>query len=355
MESNQRDGGSYGDFVAGRVARLIRPTAVFIGVWLAVALITEIAAPATSSLLQPAMAVVARPLWFIAVYLVVVAAAPVMISLHRKHGAGVLAVMIASVAAIDVLRIAVSVPLIGWLNFAFVWLFAHQLGFFYGDGTLSGWSRGRLATLMVSGLGALALLTAIGPYSPSMVGMADGRISNNDPPSLAMVALTLWLIGGAMLLRSRISIWLEGRRAWSTVVAANSVIMTAFLWHLTALLLAVLVLYPLGWPQAAGGTAAWWLLRPVWMLALSLFLIPFIALFARFERSRTRTIDSSHRSHFRIAAGITALTFGIAGFATGGFGDILTSSAPIMNAALIGGGALLIGRELSAVVSGIRR
>ena len=347
--ANERRGGTYFDFVAGRVSRLMRPSAVFIGVWLAVALIAELAAPAISYRLQPALAVIAKPLWFVAVYLVVVAVAPVMLSLHRRYRQRVPLVMIVFVAAVDVLRISLGVPLVGWLNFASVWLFAHQLGFFYGDGTFLKWSRRRLATMTTMGLGALGFLTAIGPYSLSMVGMADGRVSNNDPPSLCMVALSVWLIGGAMLLRGRLSVWLEGRRPWGAVIAANSVIMTAFLWHLTALLIAVVVVYPLGWPQPVGGTAEWWLLRPAWMMVLIIFLIPLVWVLARFERPRIkRSVHDPHPSLLRVGLGITSLTFGIAGFATNGFGDVFGSAAPVTNAALVAAGMLLLRRLQTA-------
>ena len=341
--AHERRGGTYFDFVAGRVARLMRPTAVFIGVWLAGAVILEIAAPATATRLQPALAIIAKPLWFVAVYLVVVAMAPAMLWLHRRHGARVPLMMIICAVVVDVLRIAGGLPLVGWLNFVFVWLIAHQLGFFYADGSLANWGRRRLASLAAFGVGALVILTAFGPYSPSMVGMADGRVSNNDPPSVCIIALTLWLIGVAMLARERISSWLETRREWGAVIAANSMIMTVFLWHLTALLLAVVVLYPLGWPQPVGGTAEWWLLRPVWMGILTIFLVPFVVAFARFERPRRRRpIVAAGGSLVRAAAGIAALTVGIAGFATEGFGDALSSGAPVLNAVVVGVGALLL-------------
>jgi fucose 4-O-acetylase-like acetyltransferase len=341
--AHERRAGTYFGFVAGRVARLMRPSAVFIGVWLAGAVLLEIAAPATAADLQPALAIVAKPLWFIAVYLVVVAMAPAMLWLHRTYGARVPLMMIICAVVVDVLRIAGGLPLVGWLNFVFVWLFAHQLGFFYADGSLANWGRRRLAGLAAFGMGALVILTAFGPYSPSMVGMADGRVSNNDPPSMCLIALTLWLIGIAMLARARISGWLEGRREWAAVIAANSMIMTVFLWHLTALLLAIVVLYPLGWPQPVGGTAEWWLLRPVWMAVLTIFLVPFVVAFARFEQPRGRPpIVAAGGSLVRAATGIAALTFGIAGFATDGFSDALSSGAPISNAALVGVGALLL-------------
>ena len=45
--------------------------------------------------------------------------------------------------------------------------------------------------------------------------------------------------------------------------------MTAFLWHLTALLAVLLAMRALGLTQPEVGTAGWWWSRPVWFLVLS--------------------------------------------------------------------------------------
>src|SRR4051794_18306527 len=42
LASVRRRGGGYADFVRSRAGRLLRPTAVFVGVWLAVALAVEV-------------------------------------------------------------------------------------------------------------------------------------------------------------------------------------------------------------------------------------------------------------------------------------------------------------------------
>ena len=47
-------------------------------------------------------------------------------------------------------------------------------------------------------------------------------------------------------------------------IAVNGVIMTLFLWHMTAYLLAILLLWPLGF-GSSGPTARWWRERFVWI------------------------------------------------------------------------------------------
>jgi hypothetical protein len=178
-----------------------------------------------------------------------------------------------------------------------------------------------------------------------MVGVSDGRVSNNDPPSICIVAHSMWLIAAAMLARGPVTRWLQGTRQWQAVIAANTTIMTVFLWHLTALLIGVIALYPLGFPQPAGGSGEWWLLRPVWLALLAVLLVPFVLAFGRFERPRTKKRAAVQRgSLLRAAAGIGAMTGGIAGLATAGFNDLLARGGALTNAAFVGGGVLLLGR-----------
>jgi hypothetical protein len=65
--------------------------------------------------------------------------------------------------------------------------------------------------------------------------------------------------------------------------------MTLFLWHMTAFLCAILVLWPLGLAREHDSTAAWWLQRPVIISISAAFLVGLIAIFGRFERPRPRT------------------------------------------------------------------
>ncbi|HEV2754973.1 MAG TPA: acyltransferase [Actinomycetota bacterium] len=341
--ATKRKGGDYLSFVRGRVDRLMRPCAVFIGVWVSVAIALHFAAPGLAAELRPALAIIAKPLWFIAVYLIVIALAPAMLRLHERFGLLVPVAMAGAAAAVDALRLGLDVPFVGYLNFAFVWLFAHQLGFFYGDGRLAGLSKRRLATFAAAGVLALVALTQLGPYSTSMVGVDDGRVSNNDPPSICIVAHSMWLISAAMLARGPVTRWLQGARAWRTVIAANSMIMTVFLWHLTALLAAVLLLYPLGFPQPAGGTAEWWALRPVWLAILSVLLVPFVAAFGRFERGRSTAPATGDGSRGRAVAAVALMTAGMAGLATDGFSEIALLGGALTNAAFVAGGVFLLG------------
>lgn len=144
----------------------------------------------------------------------------------------------------------------------------------------------RLDDLAAIGLAGLVILTNIGVHPRSMVGTDAERISNMNPPTACIVALTLWLVGLAMLARPALSCLLARPRPWKAVVAANGVIMTVFLWHLTALLIAIIALRPLGFGLEGDSTARWWIERPLWIAAPAAILSVLVAIFARFERPR---------------------------------------------------------------------
>jgi hypothetical protein len=91
-----------------------------------------------------------------------------------------------------------------------------------------------------------------------------------------------------MLLRPFLARWLDRPRPWKATILVNGVIMTLFLWHMTAYLLAVLTLWPLGLGHQHDSTAGWWLERPLWLGLSSIYLVGLVAIFGRFERPRER-------------------------------------------------------------------
>lgn len=256
-----RRGGGWSGFVRGRAARLLRPTLAFLAVWAGGAAALGLAG-VPEAVLRPVARLVVQPLWFLGLYLLVVAVAPAMLRLHRRFGPAVVLWLGLAAAAADIAGRLPGLDRVGQLNFLLVWLFAHQLGFLYADGTLAGWSRRAHAAMAGGGLAALVALTASGAWPPSMVGLPGDRVSNMSPPSLCMVALTVWLVGLAMVVRAQVTRWVERPRPWALVVTAGSALMALFLWHLTALVLAVLVLHPLGLTEPAPGTPTWWLCAP---------------------------------------------------------------------------------------------
>lgn len=350
----RRRGGRYAQFVHGRVVRLLRPVAVLLAVWVPLTLALDVSS-LSPAVVRPVTKLVVQLLWFLGVYVMVVAFAPVTLALHRRFGWRVPALLVAAAVVIDLAAFGLGLRGIGYLNALPVWLLAHQLGYFYADGSRLPWGR-----LALGGLASLVALTTFGPYPTSMVGLPGERVSNMSPPTLCIVALTFWLVGAVMVVRPYVTRWLARPRVWTAVVGLNGVIMTVFLWHLTALLLAVLVLLPLGFPQPPIGSAAWWALRPVWFAMLLLLLAGLVAVFGRLERPRpvsyagwTGRTPAARQG--AAVAGVALVACGVLGLAMAGLSEpmtrdasiVVTRATPLMCLAYLGAGAELLRRTAS--------
>jgi acyltransferase-like protein len=245
------------------------------------------------------------PLWFLAVYVVVVVVAPVTIALDRRFGVWVPVAMATAAVVVDVTAFAFGHPAVRWCNVAFVLLFAHQLGHLCGDGRLDRAPRWVFWAMVTGGVAGLVILTnpatfrafgeagsewfsGLGSYPKSLLGTDVEPISNAYPPTVCFLLGGVWSIGAVMLLRPRLRAWLERPRPWKATIAVNGMIMTLFLWHMTAYLLAILALWPLGLGHAADSTARWWLERPLWEAAPAAILTAIVLLVGRFERLRMR-------------------------------------------------------------------
>jgi hypothetical protein len=287
IDAVARRGGRFADFIDGRVSRLLRPVTLLLLVWVPVTLALEVMSVPASTL-KTVTKLVVQLLWFIGVYLLVCAWAPLLLRAHRRFGLRVPLALALSAAAVDALSLGAGVPVVAILNFGFIWLFAQQLGFFYADGSFNRWSPLVPPLLAVAGFFGLFAATTWGPYPSSMVGMPGEKVSNMAPPTMCILALTCLLVGVVMTVRAPVTRWLQKPRVWASVIAGNAIIMTVYLWHLTALLIVVGIALPLGFPQPHPGAASWWLLRPVVFASYAAVLFVLLRLFARFERPVAR-------------------------------------------------------------------
>ncbi len=237
-------GGSTGSFIRSRLDRLLRPSLVFLGIWAVVQVVLHLADAGTPAgprlgsdtlllrgMKPPGATVPFGPLWFLAVYLVVVILAPLTIRLHERFRWWVPAAMVAGAVAADAIGFMGGVHRVRWCNVVFVLLFPHQLGHFLGDGTLQRLPRRVFWAMVAVGLGGLLLLTnpplwklfgrvryewfpGIGTYPKSLLGTDVERVSNAFPPTLCFLMAAVWSIGAAMLLRPALQRWLRRPRPW---------------------------------------------------------------------------------------------------------------------------------------------
>ncbi|TMR25155.1 acyltransferase [Nonomuraea turkmeniaca] len=275
-------GGDAAGWVLRRTDRLIRPTTMLLAVLTGTALVAR-AVGADPGLVGTAVWAAGIPLWFLVAYLAVVVLTPLTHALHCRYGLAVPAVLVVLVGAGDAARLALGVPLAAVANFLFAWLAVHQLGFAWQDGRL----RARPGVgLPMAGIGLITLvvLTVAGPYPISMVGLTGEQIQNTSPPTLALLALAAAQTGLALAFHGPATRWLRRPRPWTVVVAVNSVIMTLFLWHMTAAVLGALALYRTGWLADPPGSAGWLLMRLPWLVVLTVILGVLVVAFGPVER-----------------------------------------------------------------------
>ena len=212
-----------------------RPVGIFLLFWAIVGVVAIQIPGLPDEAVSLALPVLLGPLWFLVVYIVLVALAPLMLYLHSRYRLGVIIVLGVLTVTVDLLRFVAEVPGIGWANFLFVWLFIHQLGFFYADGTVDRLSRRFFGLMAAGGYLLMIGLVQLETYPASMVGCCADKISNMAPPTLPIMALGIGQVGLAMLLRPSMTRWLARAWPWKAVVVVNSSIMTLFLWHISAL------------------------------------------------------------------------------------------------------------------------
>ncbi|MEM7272557.1 MAG: acyltransferase [Actinomycetota bacterium] len=286
LDAHNRNGGRPADWVAARLRRMLAPTALLAGTWLTLLVVGWGAG--IGGLLGVGAVAAAIPLWFLSNYTIDTAIAPYLLPRFRRNPRLIAGGGIALFLALEAVRFA-GVPYLPQLNWVLGWLLFQTAGFAWRDGLLP--TGGRLAAV-AGGLWALAIAAVtVGPYPVSMVHFPGiGDLSPTHPPSLALLLFGAAYSATALVAAPRVSSWLGGqsptsKRAWTTVVAANAVAMSVYLWHFTAAVAAGAVLYLAGWlPTAAVGTTAWWVQKlPLFGLA-AVFLAGIVAVVGRFEQ-----------------------------------------------------------------------
>lgn len=288
-------------FVAGRVARLVLPATLMIGV-VALALAAARIAGAPAEAVAEAGFRIGQPLWFLAVYLGVSALVPALAWLHERAPWRLLAGLGAGIVAVDLAGTA------GYLSLLFAWPFALVLGFHFLDGAASAWGRRRLAAGVLVPLAALLVLTTAGGYSPDM-------IVNLNPPTLALA-----LLGVAQFFLLRLlapAIEAGAARVPRLVRAADSHAMSLYLWHMPALMALTAALFLGGAPLPAAHSPEWWATRVAWLVLVAALLVPLV-LAARAALARLPELRPGRNPRGSVQATVAGVA-GILALLVGGF------------------------------------
>ena len=347
--SHRSRGGSSPDWLLGRFRRLLRPTTVFLAVVAGAALLARTVGT-EDRLVGTATWLVTMPLWFLVVYLAVVALTPVTHRLHVRFGLAVPLALAAPVGLADLLGLGLGLPYVDGSSYLLAWLAVHQLGYAWQDGSLLA-RRGVAVTMAVVGALALVLLTVLGPYPVSMVAVPGETVQNTAPPTLALLALAVTQTGVVLLLRRPADRWLaRSERTWTAVVAVNAVVLTVFLWHMAAVVVSAVLLVPTGLiPQPSPGSGEWLAWRVPGLAALTLVLTALVLLFARVEiAARAAAPPRGGRSRWPLTVlGLVAVVAGLLTITLSGRGVHGPAGLPT-------GALLLYGSGVVALASAAR-
>ena len=261
------DGVSRQTWLRHRLARVLGPTTVYVGLVSAVVVVVGLRHVAGSTLEYAGWAV-AMHLWFLAVYLVVVSLTPAALAAQRRWGLLVPAVLAVGVVVVDAVGLGGHLPHLRVLNYLLCWGALYQLGIAWHEGALAG---RKPVLLAVGSAVALALLILLGPYPVSMIGVPGQTVQNTDPPSTAMLAFACTQAGLVIALAPALNRALRAGFVQRMLTRANGNAMALYLWHMIPVVIVAIVGYPAGLlPQPIEGTAEWWLARLEWVVILSL-------------------------------------------------------------------------------------
>lgn len=255
---------SWGRFVGRRLAGLLPGALMLVAIAVAIHQGFVIAGEPPRWMAR-ALVLLLSPLWFLAVYSLLIVIAPLAWDLHKRFDYLVPIVLGGLAMMVDVARFSWDMAWVEWLNWIFVWALIHQVGFHWEK--LRDAPRRFAWTLTWIGGFALIGLTNMNFYPRSAVGVPGERFSNLGPPTIVIVALACFQFGVVTLIRERALAATEDGLAarassWITVNAQSLYLFHSFAY--AAVWLAVV--------EAVGApgtetTWQWWLARPFWFVA----------------------------------------------------------------------------------------
>ena len=235
-------GTPWGTWLFTRAQRLCRPVFWYLAAWSVVLLVARMVLGEASAagLGRECVAL----LWFLGVYLVVLAFVPALTRLGTGRAvAVVVASLLATAAAVDGVRIAVDMPMSGAANFLIVWLIPVAIGVAYARRLIG--PRAACA-VAASALVAQIVLAMAGPYDVSLVVTGTERMSNVSPPTLLLALHCTWMSCMFVAAAGAIRRWAAHPRVWYVVAVGNGGAMTLYLWHIPAIAVAAFSLHVVG-------------------------------------------------------------------------------------------------------------
>jgi hypothetical protein len=282
-------GGTAGEWVARRTWRLLWPTLPVVAFWTVVTQLGDHVFHVDHSLLAATRGI-GVVLWFLAIYVLLMALLPALDALAERFGtlrvivAFAVPALVVDVVAAQVGYVSSTDPSWVWVNYLLWWAPVALAGRWWHR---SAEPRVRWfgAAVAAGGLALLVATTASGWYPVSMVSVTGQARSNSLPPTLALALLSAAQVGLLYAVAQPLRHRLASRRWYLPVAVAGSRAMTIYLWHLLGPVVVTLVLVlPGAWPAPPIGTPGWWAARLGWVALNALVVVPVVWVLSRFER-----------------------------------------------------------------------
>jgi hypothetical protein len=235
-------GKAWGTWLFTRAQRLCRPVFWYLAMWSVGLLLTGLllGADSAAALGRESVAL----LWFLGVYLVVLAFVPALTRMSTGRAVGVVVVsLLAGAGAVDVIRLSVGTPMAGVANFLIVWLIPVVIGVAYARGLIG---RRRALIGAAAAFTAQVLLCIAGPYEVSLVVTGTEHLSNVSPPTLVLALHCTWMSLLFVAAAGAIRRWAARPNVWYVVAMGNGGAMTLYLWHIPAIAVAAFSLHAVG-------------------------------------------------------------------------------------------------------------
>jgi len=235
-------GRAWGAWLFTRAQRLCRPVFWYLAAWSVGLLVVRmiLGAESAAGIGRECVAL----LWFLGVYLVVLAFVPSLTRLSTGRAVAVLVVsLLAAAAAVDAIRFAVGIPMSGVANFLIVWLIPVVIGVAYARRLIG--PRAALVAAATSFAAQVALAVA-GTYEVALVVTGTERMSNVSPPTLLLALHCTWMSCVFVAAAGAIRRWAARPRVWRAVAVGNGGAMTLYLWHIPAIAVATFSLHAVG-------------------------------------------------------------------------------------------------------------
>ncbi|MET0450854.1 MAG: acyltransferase [Mycobacterium sp.] len=237
-----KSGTPWGTWLFTRAQRLCRPVFWYLAAWVVGLVLVRmiLGAESAAGLGRESVAL----LWFLGVYLVVLAFVPALTRLQSGRSVALLVVtLLGAAAAVDAIRISAGTPMAGVANFLIVWLIPVTIGTAYARRLIP-----RRAALLVAACAFVAqiALAMTDTYEVSLVVTGVERLSNTSPPTLLLALHCTWMSCLFVAAAGAIHRWAERPRVWQVVAVGNGGAMTLYLWHIPAIAVAAFSLHALG-------------------------------------------------------------------------------------------------------------